>query len=94
MITNFLMPGIKKQKSGRTSLPDLAFGLFHVVLVLEFFDSAAAGHELLCTGVERVAGGTYIDTNLFLGGFGFECIAAGAGYLAHFVFRMDSSFHV
>lgn len=82
------------KKSGR-SFPCriLAFGLFHMILVLELFDSAAAGHEFLCPGVERVAGGAYIHTNLFFCGFGFECISAGAGYLAHFIIRMDSSFH-
>ena len=53
-----------------------------VVFLIEFLDTSRGIHDLLCAGVERMALGAYLYVQRWFTKccFGFESIAATAGY--------------
>jgi hypothetical protein len=69
-----------------------ALGL-QIEFFLELFHTSAFFHGFLLAGVKRMAFRTDFNTNLVLGGFGFEIIAARAMHVDFFVLRMDALFH-
>src|SRR4030066_2156238 len=78
---------------GRTAAP-LLFPA-HAVLLAEFVDTAAAVHDLLFAGKERVAQRAHFDAQIFAqGGAGDETVATGAGHFDFFILGMDAVFHV
>ena len=78
--------------SGRTAAP--LFFHAHAVLLAEFVDPAAAVHDLLLAGEERVAERADFDAKVLAqGGAGDKTIATGAGDLDFFVIGMDAVFH-
>src|SRR4030065_889628 len=78
---------------GRTAAPFLFHA--HAVLLAEFVDTAAAVHDLLLAGKERVAQRAHFDAQIFAqGGAGDEAVAAGAGHFDFFILGMDAVFHV
>src|SRR4030066_1540642 len=78
---------------GRTAAPLLFHA--HAVLLAEFVDTAAAVHDLLLAGEERVAVRADFHAQVGAqGGAGDEAVAAGAGSLDFFILGMDAVFHV
>jgi hypothetical protein len=66
-----------------------------IVLVAELLDAASGVHDLLCSGVERMALGTDFDVQFRLahGRAGVELVAAAACHCDLFVFRVNGGFH-
>src|SRR4030065_931472 len=78
---------------GRTAAPFLLHA--NAVLLEEFVDTAAAVHDLLLAGKERVAQRAHFDAQIFAqGGAGDEAVATGAGHFDFFILGMDAVFHV
>lgn len=61
--------------------------------LLEFVHASGGVHELLLTGVKRVADVANTDDNHRLGGAGLDYVAAGATNLRIHIFRMDVRLH-
>ena len=65
-----------------------------LVLRLEFLQSSGFGeYSAFLAWVERVTGGTDTDSDLFEGWACYESIAAGAGYFALLIFRVNVFLH-
>ena len=57
-----------------------ALGAERAETLVEAFDTTAGIHNLLSTGVERMALGTYVKTDIFAqGGFNLDHVTAAAG---------------
>ena len=63
------------------------------VAALESLDATAGIHELLLSGVERMALVAKLDVQGWLGGFSRESVAAGACDLGDDVFGVNVLFH-
>jgi hypothetical protein len=65
------------------------------VFLTEFVDTSGGIHDLLRTGVERVAFGANFDVQHWLAyhGLGLEAVAATARYGEFLVFWVDICFH-
>jgi hypothetical protein len=61
--------------------------------LLEFVHAPGGVHELLLTGVERVAGVANADDDHGLGGAGLDLVAAGATDFRVHIFRMNVRLH-
>jgi hypothetical protein len=65
------------------------------VFIAEFLDATCGVHDLLCTGVERVALGADFNVQIRFahGRAGLELVAAAACHCDLFVFRVYGGFH-
>ena len=64
-----------------------------VVFFSEPFDAACGVYQFLFAGEEGVAGGAYLNLDILGCGTGLYHVAAGAGYLCHFILGMNLAFH-
>src|SRR5499426_671379 len=88
-----------QKKAGRKSIPpasERVLGscrLTAPVLFLEPLDSTRGVHELVLTGVERVALGAHFDADVGPGGTGMNHLAARAGDGRVHIVRMNTHLH-
>ena len=68
--------------------------LLDIELFLELLNTPAAVDELLLSGKERMAGGTYVQSHFFLDRLALQRVAACTSHLADFIVWMNSLFHV
>ncbi len=65
------------------------------VTLVELVNASGRGHELLLSGIERMAIRACIDFQFFHRRSGFECVTAcRTGNFHLIIFRMDVLFHV
>jgi hypothetical protein len=72
-----------------------ANGLLHAITLAEFLDAASGVDNLLLAGIERMAGSTDFDVQLFFAqrGAGYESVATRAGDSDFFVIGVNAGFH-
>ena len=67
---------------------------FLAIALVEPINASRRVDQLLLTGEERVASGANFDVQVaFFGRASLECLAASAGNVNFYVFRMNSWFH-
>ena len=67
--------------------------LLQAETLVEAIDTSTGVNQLLLAGIERVALGADLNTNLLLGGAGGESVATGATDRGLFVLGMDTFLH-
>jgi len=69
------------------------FAASFAVSLFESLDAAGGVHDLLLTGIERMAVGTNFNVDFRNRGAGLKSVTAGAGNRTLNIFGMDSLFH-
>ena len=67
--------------------------LLQVEALVETIDTSTGVNQLLLAGIERVALGADLNSDLLLGGAGGKGVTAGAANCGLFVLRMDAFSH-
>ncbi len=69
-------------------------GLVEIIALPELIGTSASINKLLLAGKERMALGTNVDPDVFLGGTCLDDVTASAPDLGFFICGMDTVFHV